>query len=158
MAGIQRDATGPPGASNWNQCWIIGAQTIVGIDRASVPQNFCRNISTEWPACLSCRLGSWVVPRPGCASCCIVRHPRSAPTEFRRDVFENALERMCVVVHAQLVRNREEQRIGRRDGLVARELYDQHVGFCGVRAAADRPRVGVDITDLTLVSAVAAEL
>lgn len=32
---------------------VIGAQTSVGIERSSVPRNFWRSISTDWPACLS---------------------------------------------------------------------------------------------------------
>jgi len=40
---------------------------------------------------------------------------RSAPAEFRSDVLEDAFEHVGVVVHTQLVRDREEQRIGRLD-------------------------------------------
>src|SRR5262245_35018392 len=57
---------------------------------------------------------------------------RSAPAEFRSDEFEDALDRVCVVVHTQLVRDREEQGISRRDGLVAGELLNQRVGLPGV--------------------------
>src|SRR5258705_8826686 len=70
---------------------------------------------------------------------------RSAPAEFRSDVLEDAFEHVGVVVHTQLVRDGEEQRIGRLDSLVAREFFDQHVGFGGVRAAEDGPRVRVDV-------------
>jgi len=52
----------------------------------------------------------------------------------------------------------EKQRIGRLDSLVAREFLDQHVGFCGVRAAEDGPRVRVDVPDLVLVTGVATEV
>src|SRR5437899_1991623 len=83
---------------------------------------------------------------------------RSAPAEFRSDVLEDAFEHVGVVVHTQLVRDREEQRIGRLDRLVAREFFGQHVGFCGIRAAEDGPRVRVDVADLVLVAGVATEV
>src|SRR5216684_1113131 len=78
----------------------------------------------------------------------------SAPAEVRSDVLEDAFEHVGVVVHTQLVRDREEQRIGRLDRLVAREFFDQHVGFRGVRAAEDGPRVRVDVADLVPVAGV----
>src|SRR5258706_13114357 len=83
---------------------------------------------------------------------------RSARAEFRSDVLEDAFEHVGVVVHTQLVRDREEQRIGRLDSLVTREFFDQHVWFRGVRAAEDGPRVRVDVADLVLVSGVATEV
>jgi hypothetical protein len=67
---------GPPGASYPNHCWIIGDQTIVGTDSSSVPQNFCRNISTEWPACrASVHVILMIVSR--CVSSSRSRFPRS---------------------------------------------------------------------------------
>src|SRR2546425_8395789 len=90
--------------------------------------------------------------------CAVTKRSRSAPAEFRSDVLEDAIEHVGVVVHTQLVRDREEQRIGRLDSLVAREFFDQHVGFRGVRAAEDGPRVRVDVADLVLVSGVATEV
>src|SRR5678816_1813465 len=36
-----------------------------------------------------------------------------------------------------------------------RQLLNEHLGFRGVRATEDSPRVGVDVTDLVLVSRVA---
>src|SRR5882724_7009115 len=83
---------------------------------------------------------------------------QSAPAEFRSDVLEEAFEHVGVVVHTQLVRDGEEQRIGRLDSLVVREFFDQHVGFRGVRAAEDGPRVRVDVPDLVLVAGVATEV
>src|SRR6185503_14287554 len=83
---------------------------------------------------------------------------RSAPAEFRSDVLEDAFDHVGVVVHTQLVRDREEQRIGYLDSLVAREFFDQHVGFRGVRAAEDGPRVCVDVADLVLVAGVTTEV
>src|SRR5439155_24651268 len=37
VAGIHRDAAGPPGAAYPNQSWTIGAQMIVGIDSTNAP-------------------------------------------------------------------------------------------------------------------------
>src|SRR5262245_3539074 len=82
----------------------------------------------------------------------------SAPAEFRSDVLEDAFEHVGVVIHTQLVRDREEQRIGRPDRLVAREFLDQHIGFRDVRAAEDGPRVGIDVADLVFVAALATEI
>src|SRR5438552_1277558 len=83
---------------------------------------------------------------------------RSAPTEFRSNVLEDAFEHVGVVVHTQLVRDCEEQRVGRLDSFVAREFFDQHVWFRGVRAAEDGPRVRVDVADLVLVAGVATKV
>ena len=62
------------------------------------------------------------------------------------------LDGVGVVVDAELVRHGQQQRVGRRDRLVLRELLDQHVGLGGVRAAEDGARVRVDVADLVLVS------
>jgi hypothetical protein len=83
---------------------------------------------------------------------------QSAPAEFRSDVLEDAFKQVGVVVHTQLVRDREQQRVGHLDSLVAREFFDQHVRFSGVRAAEDGPRVRVDVADLVLVARVATEI
>src|SRR5258706_20710 len=91
---------------------------------------------------------------PSCGRSC----SRSAPAECRSDVLEDAFEHVGVVVHAQLIRDREEQRIGRRDGLVAGERLDEDVGLRGVRAAEDGPSVGVDVADLILVAGIVAEV
>src|SRR4029077_16669389 len=42
--------------------------------------------------------------------------------------------------------------------LVAREFFDQHVGFGGVRTAENSPGVRVDVPDLVLVAGVATEV
>ena len=49
-AGTQRDATGRQARNNRTSAESSGAHTNVGIESRSVPQNFCRNISTECPA------------------------------------------------------------------------------------------------------------
>jgi hypothetical protein len=56
----------------------------------------------------------------------------SAPAELRGDKLEDAVDGVGVVVHAQLVRDGQEQGVGGGDGLVHGELLDQHVGFGGV--------------------------
>ena len=61
---------------------------------------------------------------------------------------------MGVVVDAELVRDGQEQRVGRGDGLVRRELLDQHVGLGGVAAAEDGAGVLVDVADLVLLASV----
>ena len=68
---------------------------------------------------------------------------QSAPAEFRSDVPEDAVEHVGVVVHIQLVRDREEHGIGHPESLIGRESFDQHVGFSGVGAAEDGARVRV---------------
>src|SRR5690349_16105346 len=79
----------------------------------------------------------------------------SAPAELRRDVLEDALERVRVVFDSELVRHRQQQRVGRRDGLVRRELLHERAGLGRVRAAEDRAGGGVDVTALLLLLAAA---
>jgi hypothetical protein len=62
-----------------------------------------------------------------------------------------------VVLHAQLVRDGQEQRVGGGDRLVRGELLDEHIGLGGVRAAEDGARAGVDVPDLVAVASVAPE-
>jgi len=83
----------------------------------------------------------------------VTKRSRSAPAEFRSDVLEDAVEYVSVVVHTQLVRDREEQRIGHLDRLVGREFFDQHVGFRGVRAAEDGPPAAITLCPFSRSSA-----
>src|SRR5258705_1430150 len=115
----------------------------------------CR--TTPHRTCALTRSGSPSGPSCGRSCWCSAVHP-STPAEFGSDVLEDAFEHVGVVVHAQLIRDREEQRIGRRDGLVAGERLDEDVGLRGVRAAEDGPRVGVDVADLILVAGIVAEV
>src|SRR5271155_5622927 len=69
---------------------------------------------------------------------------RSAPTEGGRDVGENRLDNMGVVGDAELIRHREEQRVGLGDGLVGSELLDENIRLGGVAAAEDRARALAD--------------
>ena len=71
----------------------------------------------------------------------------SAPAELRGDKREDAPDGVGVVVDAQLVRDGQEQRVGGGDGLVLGELFDQHIGLGGVRAAENRAGVRVDVAD-----------
>src|SRR5215831_3352447 len=80
----------------------------------------------------------------------------SAPAELGGDELQDAADRVGVVLHAQLVRDGQEQRVGGGDGLVRGELFDQHIGLGGVRAAEDRTGIRVDEADLVLVAGVAA--
>src|SRR5215813_1754806 len=82
----------------------------------------------------------------------------SAPADLRGNVLEDALDGVRVVVHTQLVRDSQEQRIGSGDGFVPGELFDQDVGLRGVRAAEDGAGGRVDVADLILVPSVAAEV
>ena len=55
---------------------------------------------------------------------------------------------MGVVVHAELVRHREEQGVGRSDGGVLLQLFDEDLGLGGIGPTEDRARVRVDVADL----------
>ena len=61
----------------------------------------------------------------------------SPPAEPRRDVLQDRLDDMRVVVDAELVGHRQQQRVGLGDGLVLLELLDEHVRLGGVAAAED---------------------
>lgn len=65
---------------------------------------------------------------------------------------------MRVVVHAERVRHRQEQRVGGGDCFVRRKFLDQRIGFGGVRGTEDGARVGVDVADVVLVACVLAEV
>src|SRR5215475_12337485 len=91
-------------------------------------------------------------------SCALQATIGSAPAKLRCDKFEDAVYRVGVVVHAQLIRDGQEQGVGCSDGLVRGELFDQHLGFRGVRAAKNGARVGVDVADLVLVASVTSEI
>ena len=55
-----------------------------------------------------------------------------APAEPRRHVLQDALDRVGVVLDAELVRDREQQRVGRLDRRVPCELLDEDVRLRGV--------------------------
>jgi len=82
----------------------------------------------------------------------------SAPTERRGDVRQDRLDHVRIVGDAQLIGDREQQRIGLGDGLILLELLDQNLRLGGVAAAEDRARVGVDEADLVLTPALVTEI
>src|SRR3569833_2793040 len=82
----------------------------------------------------------------------------SAPTERRGDVRQDRLDHVRIVGAAQLIGDREQQRIGLGDGLILLELLDQNLRLGGVAAAEDRARVGVDEADLVLTPALVTEI
>jgi hypothetical protein len=89
------------------------------------------------------------------ASCWWYAEP---PAELRRDVPQDALDGVGVVVDAELVRNGEQDRVGRGDGRVRRQLPDENLGLGGVGAAEDRSRVLVDVADLVVLLLAPAEV
>src|SRR3954452_14510108 len=64
--------------------------------------------------------------------------PVSPPAEAWRDVAEQGLDEVGVVVDAELVGDREQEGVGRGDGLVLRELLDQRLRLTGVGLAEPR--------------------
>ena len=72
------------------------------------------------------------------------------PADRRRDVADDRLEHAGVVVDAELVGDGEQDRVGRRDGRVPRDLFRDHVGLSRVAATEARQR-SVEPADLILV-------
>lgn len=64
---------------------------------------------------------------------------------------QDRLDDMRVVGDAQLVRDRQEQRVGFRDGFIRLELLDENVGLSGIASSKDRPGPFVDEADLVLM-------
>src|SRR4029078_2590630 len=62
----------------------------------------------------------------------------SSPAEPGRDVLEDRLDDVGVVVDAELVRHRQQHSIGFRDRLVALELRNELIRFVGITAAENR--------------------
>ena len=56
----------------------------------------------------------------------------SAPAESRRDVLQDRLDDVDVVIDAELVRHGQQQRVGLGDGFVRLELLDENVRLGGV--------------------------
>ena len=78
-------------------------------------------------------------------------------SQTRRDVREDRLDDVGVVVDAKLVGHGEQQRVGLGDRFVFLELLDQHIGLGGVAAAENRPRVVAQEADLVFALAAAAK-
>ncbi|MGJ3627565.1 hypothetical protein AB5I41_12400 [Sphingomonas sp. MMS24-JH45] len=51
---------------------------------------------------------------------------------------QDAFDDIVVVIDAELVGHRQQQRVGLRDRLVGAQLLDQPVGFGSIGAAEDR--------------------
>jgi hypothetical protein len=65
---------------------------------------------------------------------------------------KNRLDNMCIVGDTQLIRDRQEQRVGLGDGLVPPELLDEDVRLGGIATAEDCSRLLVDKADLVYPS------
>ena len=59
----------------------------------------------------------------------------SAPAEPRGDIFQDHLDDMSVVVDTKLIGDGQEQRVGRSDSFVLRELLDEDIRLGSVAAA-----------------------
>src|SRR5688572_14918331 len=82
----------------------------------------------------------------------------SAPAHSRRDVRQNALDHMRVVVHPELVRHGEEERVRLGDRLVFLELRNEHVRLGRKAPPEDRTRPLVEETDLVAPLPAPAEI
>ena len=71
-------------------------------------------------------------------------------------MFEDRLDDMGVVIDAELVGHREQQRVGFGDGLVFLELLDQDVRLGGVAAAENGAPVVAEEADRVCALVVAA--
>src|SRR5918993_992008 len=71
------------------------------------------------------------------------------PAKLRREVAQHTLENVRVVVHTNLVRNREKQCVRGRDRFVLGKFLDELVRLPGVRLA-ESSESAVQIPDLVL--------
>src|ERR1700680_2393892 len=76
---------------------------------------------------------------------------RSAPSELRGDVFQDAFDYVRVVVDSERVRKRHKQCIGRGNRFVGGEFIDKDIWFPDVRTAEDGARVGIDEADVIAI-------
>src|SRR5579863_10104052 len=65
---------------------------------------------------------------------------------------------MGAIRDPELVGDGQKQRVGRRDGLVGSELFNEAVRLGGITAAEDRPSVWANKADLVRFLALAAEI
>src|SRR3569833_1221472 len=82
----------------------------------------------------------------------------SAPTKQKNKKRQVRLDDVCIVGDAQLIGDREQERIGLGDGLILLELLDQNVRLGCVAAAKDCARAGVDEADLVFTLALVTEI
>ena len=78
-----------------------------------------------------------------------VAEDTSPPAEPRRDVLQDRLDDVGVVVDAELVRHGQQHGIGFRDGLVALELRNELIRFVGITAAENGALGCAEHADLT---------
>lgn len=74
----------------------------------------------------------------------------SPPAKAGRDMLQNRLDDMGVVVDAELIGHCQEQRVGLGDGLVLLELLDERVWLRSVAAAEDCALAAAEEPDLVL--------
>jgi hypothetical protein len=73
-------------------------------------------------------------------------------------VGQDGFDHVGVVLDAELIRDRQQERVGGRDGLVLPELIDELVRFGRVRAAEDRLHARLDVAHVVLVLVAGAEV
>ena len=115
------------------------------------PGGSLAKLTTEPPA-KALSAGADAVRHPGVQT--TRRSERSAPAQLRRDVPDDAVQQVRVVVDAELVRDRQQQRVRGGDRLVPGELLDELVGLPGVRLA-ESGQPAVDEADLVLAAGLA---
>ena len=72
----------------------------------------------------------------------------SPPPQARRDVLQDRLDDVGVVVDAELIGYGEKHRVGLGDRLILRKLLDQHVRFGSVAAAENGALVAAEKANL----------
>src|ERR1700722_13282347 len=82
----------------------------------------------------------------------------SPPAQRRGDVLEDRLDDVDVVIDAELIWYRQQQRVGLGNGFVLLELFDQNVRLGGVAAAENGAPVVAEEADRVCALAVAAEI
>src|ERR1700733_1350745 len=82
----------------------------------------------------------------------------SAPAETRGYVFENRLDDVGVVIHAELIGDGQQQRIRLGDGFVLLELFDQRIRLGRIAAAKNGAFVAAEIADGIALLVAASEI
>jgi hypothetical protein len=141
-------------------CFVVAAQFLdqdlglaQGVEDLSVEERMAKSVSEAF----AIRGLTGLTRFDDCGQVVGLRHfdseeahpavPGSAPAEARCDMGQDALQHMQVVLHAQHIRHRQQERIRGSDGLVLFQLLDQTVGLVRVAAAKDAAEI-VDLTDL----------
>src|SRR5579883_2889244 len=82
----------------------------------------------------------------------------SPPSHRRRDVLEDRLDDMGVVIDAELVGHREQKRVSLGDSFILLELFDEDVRLGGVGAAENRAPVVAEEAERVFVLATVSEI